>query len=105
MHFTPSGEHLLVIVHGYESGVLLFGCEADHWRFVDELKGIPNQGIINRRLNRVVLKDYEITFVYNSRVRVYDLRDGSLIKNQTIRNAKMLTYDGLDVSSWFVLRK
>ena len=104
VYFTPSGEQLLVIVHD-ESGVLLFGCEADHWRFVDELKGIPNQGIINRRLNRVVLKDYEITFVYNSRVRVYDLRDGSLIKNQAVRNAKMLTYDGLDVSSWFVFRK
>ena len=105
VHFTPSGEQLLVIVHGYESGVLLFGCEDDHWHFVDKLKGIPNQGIINRRLNRAVLKDYEITFVYNSRVRVYDLRDGSLIKNQAVRNAKMLTYDGLDVSSWFVLRK
>lgn len=105
MHFTPSGEHLLFIVHGYESGVLLFGCEADHWRFVDELKRIPNQGIINRRLNRVVLKDYEITFVYNSRVRDYDLRNGSLIKNQAVRNAEMLTYDGVDVSSWFVLRK
>ena len=105
VHFTPSGDQLFVIVHGYESGVLLFGCESDHWHFVDELRGIPNQGIINRRLNRVVLKDYEITFVYNSRVRVYDLRDGSLIKNQAVRNAKMLTYDGLDVSSWFVLRK
>ena len=105
VHFTPSGGHLLVIIHGYRSGILLLACESGHWRFIDELKGIPNQGIINRRLNRVVLKDHEITFVYNSRIRVYNLRDGSLIKNQAVRNAKMLTYDGLDVSSWFVLRK
>ena len=83
----------------------LFVCEDDHWRFVDELKGIPNQGIINRRLNRVVLKNNEITFVYNSRVRVYDLRDGILIKNQAVRNARKFAYDGMDVSSWFVLRK
>ena len=102
VHFAPSGEYLFAIIRGFDSGILLFRCELEHWRFVDELKGIPNQGIMNRRLNRVVLNEHEITFIYNSRIRIYDLRGGNLIKNQSVRNAKMSKCEGIDVTRWFV---
>lgn len=105
VYFTPSCQHLFVIIRGYESGVLLFSCVDGHWRFVDELKGIPNQGLLNRRLNQVLLKEQEIKFVYNSRVRVYDLRDGRLVKNQQIRHAKDFAHAGTDVSRWFIPKK
>ena len=102
VHFTPSGTHLLAVVRGYPFGVLLFASEGGHWRFVDELCGIPNQGLLNRRLHRVLWTEDTITFVYNSRVRVYALRDGSLLQNRQVRNARAQAYEGLDISHWFV---
>lgn len=103
--FTPSGEYLFVILRGLGSGVILFRYTLGDWRFVDELEEIPNQGIINRRLNRVFLNGHEIILVYNSRIRVYDLRDGRLIKNQAMQHAKERQYAGEDISHYFINRK
>ncbi|MBQ4600600.1 MAG: bacteriophage abortive infection AbiH family protein [Oscillospiraceae bacterium] len=100
--FTPSGEYLFVIIRGVGSGVMLFRYTSGDWQFVDELEEIPNQGVINRRLNRVFLNGHEMTFVYNSRIRVYDLRDGRLIRNQAIRRANDRAYAGADMSACFV---
>lgn len=100
--FTPSGEYLFVIIRGLGSGVVLFRYTSGDWRFVDELEEIPNQGIINRRLNRAFLNGHEITFVYNSRIRVYDLRDGRLIKNRAMQHANDRQYAGEDISHCFM---
>ena len=100
--FIPPGEYLFVILRGLGSGVILFRYTSGGWRFVAELEEIPNQGIINRRLNRVFLNGHEITFVYNSRIRVYDLRDGRLIKNQSMQHAKDRQHAGKDISHYFM---
>lgn len=101
--FTPSGEYLFVISRGMGSGVLLFCNTSGDWRFVGELEEIPNQGIINRRLNRVFLNGHEITFVYNNRIRAYNLQNGRLIKNQAVQHAKDKQYAGEDISQYFIL--
>lgn len=98
--FVPSGEYLFVIIRGADPGVLLFRMADDHWRFVNELASIPNQSVINRRLRHVFLTERKITFVYNSRVRMYSLADGTLISNRALRNAKNFTYDGDEVSDF-----
>lgn len=99
--FTPSGERLLVTLFGPEPIALLFGREGEHWHFVNELKGISNQGILNRRLRQVFLKEQEITFVYNNRIRVYDLRSGALLRNQQMKGARNRIFEGTEVTSWF----
>ena len=75
----------------------------DGWALVNELEGIPNQGILNKRLRKVLLSDMKISFVYNSRVRKYSLDDGKLSENNPVRNAadKDYSQDGTDVSEWF----
>lgn len=100
--FTLSGEYLIVISQGLGSGILLFCQTSGTWQFVNELEAIQNQGIINPRLNRVLLNGYEITFVYNSRIRAYDLRDGSLIRNQAMQRAKDRQYTGENISHFFI---
>lgn len=92
------GDHLLVILNDLDCSVLLFGRENDNWSFVDQLKGFEHQGLINRRLNHVFLTDATITFVYNNRVRKYDLKTGAMIINQQVREARNRKYSGVDVS-------
>lgn len=42
-----------------------------------------------------------VEFVYNSRVRVYALGDGALLKNQAKRNVKDGQYEGAEISGLF----
>lgn len=102
--FEWSGKYLFVIIRGVCAGVLLFAKWDDGWKLVNELEGIPNQGILNKRLRKVLLSDMKISFVYNSRVRKYSLDDGRLVENYPVRNAAGRDYaqDGADVSEWFV---
>ena len=102
--FDWSGKYLFVIIRGVYAGVLLFVKRDGGWALVNELEGIPNQGILNKRLRKVLLTDMKISFVYNSRVRKYSLDDGKLVENYPVRNAAERDYsqDGADVSEWFV---
>jgi len=99
--FAPSGGSMLVIIRGIHPGILLFGITDGHWRFVNELKSIPNQSLINPRLKHVFLNPREITFVYNSRMRKYSLTDGRLIYNKALRNGGSVgeTFLGKDYRS------
>lgn len=103
--FDQSGKYLFAIIRGLNEGVILFTQKGGTWAMVNELTGIPNQGILNRRLKKVFLNDTRITFVYNSRVRRYSLADGQLVDNSAVRNAALRDYtmDGVDVSKWFVI--
>lgn len=103
--FDQSGKYLVAIIRGLNEGVILFTRKGGTWTMVNELAGIPNQGILNRRLKNVFLNDNRITFVYNSRVRRYSLADGQLVDNNAVRNAALRDYtiDGVDVSKWFVI--
>lgn len=102
--FDRAGKYLFVIIRGVCAGVLLFTQQDGAWVLLNELEGIPNQGILNRRLKKVLLGDTKITFVYNSRVRRYSLDDGTLVENIPVRNAgeRDYTKDGTDVSEWFM---
>lgn len=92
---------MFAIIHGSNQGVLLFKIVSNHWSFVNELESIPNQSLVNRRLNHVFLTNQDITFVYNNRTRKYSLADGSLLSNKALRNARNYVYDGKDVSQFF----
>lgn len=99
--FDQSGKYLFAIIHGSNQGVFLFRIVNNHWSFVNELKSIPNQSLVNRRLSYVFLTNQDVTFVYNNRTRKYSLKDGSLVSNKALRNAINYQYDGEDVSRFF----
>ena len=46
----------------------------------------------------------KLTFVYNNRVRVYELETGKMIINKHKMDAKSLSYSGEDVTHKFVRR-
>lgn len=64
------------------------------WMFVRELESIPNQSLLNRRLNRIVHDNNTLIFIYNSRIRKYSLEDGELIENKAMRNAREINASG-----------
>ncbi len=99
--FDESGTHLILIAKGLEKGLFLFSLRNGHWHYVKELEGIPNQGVITKRLNKIVQDGEYMTFVYNSRIRQYDLFDGRLIKNVSKQGTKNHTYKGVDVTEKF----
>ena len=102
--FDDSCTKLFVIIRGSFPGVILFSLQAGVWSIVDELEGIPNQGLLNKRLTKVYLSDSSITFVYKSRVRRYTLEDGHMYCNEALINAPDHDYskEGKDVSSHFL---
>lgn len=102
--FDQSGKYLFLIIRGVYAGVLLFVQQDGVWTLVNELRGIPNQGILNKRLQKVLLSETAITFVYNNRVRRYNLDDGRIVANNPVRNAgeRDFTKDGADISKWFL---
>lgn len=103
--FTPSGEYLFVIIRGVDSGILLFRFKDNHWYFVDELQSMKHQSLINPRLCHVFLTSQKIIFVYNNRVRTYDLKDGKLNSNRGIQGARSHSYEGEDISQFFFRRR
>ena len=96
--FAPSGDILFVIIDGLDAGLPFFRLIDGKWIYVDELENIPNQNLLNRRLQYVYLKEENIMFVYNSRIREYSLETGALIRNQAKRDAKSGHYDGQEIS-------
>ena len=88
--FDVSGKILLLVIRGLYEGVFLFRFVDGEWRYITELQGIPNQGVVTKRLKHVVLQDDKIVFVYNSRIRKYDISDGALVYNkpQNLYNAE-----------------
>ena len=103
--FTPSGEYLFVIIRGVDSGILLFHFKDNQWCFVDELESMQHQSLINPRLCHVFLTSQTIIFVYNNRVRIYDLKDGKLNFNKGIQGARSHSYEGEDISQFFFRRR
>ena len=57
---------------------------------------------MNPRLKHVYLSEKRITFVYNNRVRAFDLETGCLLDNRAIRGARNLSYVGIDIIQRFV---
>lgn len=100
--FDATGRILLLVIRGLYKGVFLLKSANDEWKYVTELQGIPNQGVITKRLKQVVLQGNNIVFVYNSRVRKYDISDGSLAYNkERNRNKTEVEFMGDDLTHKF----
>lgn len=85
--FTPFGEYIIAIIRGIDPGILLFGVKDNRWCFIGELESMRHQSLINFRLRHAFLTRQSIIFVYNNRVRIYDLQDGSLTSNRSVQGA------------------
>ena len=91
------GDFILVTMDDLDGSILLFKRQENSWAFVDRLQNFEHQSLINRRLNHVYYEGHEITFVFNNRVRKYDLNSSKMVINQQIRDAKSKEYSGIDV--------
>ena len=99
--FTPDGNNFLLVARGIYRGVFLFRLVGDDWEYAAELEEIPNQGVMNKRLQRIIVDDDQIVFVYNSRVRIYSLENGDLLLNKGVQKANLRQYKGLDITERF----
>ena len=100
--FLLSDEYLFVILRGPCPGIFFFHMIDGHWNFMSELEHIPYQSVLNRRLAHIIQNNEQLIFVYNNRVRKYSLSDGTLLANQSLRNARNRRFDGIDVSDLFI---
>lgn len=93
---------MFIELSGFDRSVLLFNKRDDRWSFTAQLKSVKGQRLVNPRLRHVYLSGERITFVYNNRVRAFDLETGCLLDNRTIRGARNLSYVGIDIIQRFV---
>lgn len=68
-----------LVMRGVYKGIFLFRLVDEMWTYMGGLEEILHQGVVNKRLNRILMDHDKITFVYHSRVRIYDLTNGALI--------------------------
>ena len=60
-YFILDDTYLLLVANGVDKGVFLLHRQGEKWEYVSELQGIPNQGVMNSRLRRVLrTEDYMI---------------------------------------------
>ena len=85
--FDRSGTVLLLVARGLRAGVFLFGLANGEWQYRGELEPIPHQGVITKRLQKILLRGNRLVFVYNSRIRKYDVETGKLVYNKAVRHA------------------
>lgn len=95
-------EYILVVLDDLIGNICLLKRQEKKWPFVAVLESFPHQGLINRRLNHVYLEGDNIAFVYNNRLREYDLGTGKMIVNQQVRNARSKEYLGKDITKKFI---
>ena len=95
------GDICVLIAKGVYKGLFLLRCITGKWKYIKELEEIPNQGLINRRLNRILLDGNELVFIYNSRVRKYDIKTGNMLYNQQARKAWEQIHRGVDITEKF----
>ena len=99
--FDRSGACLLLVARGLWKGVFLFRRTGSEWQYLRELEGIQNQGVITPRLHRILLKGDRLVFIYNSRIRMYDIDSGTLVYNHAARRAFEQTFEGEDLTGRF----
>ncbi len=99
--FSPDEKIMFSVVRDLYSGIFLFTYESYAWHFVNELESIPNQTLLNPRLRHIYLTKSTVTFVYNNRVRIYSLSNGTLTVNRARRYSKEHFYHGIDIFKLF----
>lgn len=95
-------EYILVVLDNLIGNICLFKRQKKDWSFVAVLESFPYQSLINRRLNHIFLEEDKITFVYNNRVRRYDLSTGEMITNQKVQDARSKEYLGKNITEKFI---
>lgn len=85
--FDCSGMVLVLVARGLRAGVFLFRFANGEWQYRGELEPIPHQGVITKRLQKILLRGKRLVFVYNSRIRKYDVETGKLVYNKAVRHA------------------
>ena len=91
----------LLVARGINAGVFLLRYSDSHWHYELELEGIPNQGLITKRLHRILRDGDQLIFVYQSRVRKYDLNDGALVLNKGMQKAPERAFSGENITEKF----
>lgn len=84
----------LLVVSGINAGVFLVRFYDEKWECIAELEPIPSQRLINNRLNKVLLDGTDLVFVYNNRIRKYDIETGKMILNKAVRDARNIVFSG-----------
>lgn len=90
-----------LVMRGVDAGVFLLRRLGGAWKYLGELIGIPNQGLITKRLRKILMHEEKAWFIYNSRVRVYDLTNGAMIFNKSVQQAPSKEYQGKDLTGEF----
>lgn len=85
--FDCGGMVLVLVARGLRAGVFLFRFANGEWQYRGELEPIPHQGVITKRLQKILLRGNRLVFVYNSRIRKYDVETGKLVYNKAVRHA------------------
>ena len=98
-------DYVFAILDDLIGNIFLFKQQAKNWMFVAVLESFSHQSLINRRLSHIFLDEDDITFVYNNRVRKYDLNTGKMIVNQQLRDARSKEYSGNNIISKFVKKR
>ncbi len=91
------GPHLIIKLNDIDKNILLFSQNGEGWNFIARLKPTQNQELINRRLQHIYMTNEEITFVYNNRVRAFDLRTGVVSWTKPMQGAKDRFFPGTDI--------
>lgn len=91
------GPHLIIKLNDISKDILLFSQNGERWNFIARLKPTQNQDLINRRLQHIYMTNDEITFVYNNRVRAFDLRTGVVSWTKPMQGAKDRSFPGTDI--------
>ncbi len=91
------GPHLIVKLNDIYKNILLFSQNSEGWTFIARLKPTQNQDLINRRLQHIYMTNDEIVFVYNNRVRAFDLRTGVVSWTKPMQRAKDRSFPGTDI--------
>ena len=98
-------DYVFAMLDDLIGNIFLFKRQAKSWMFVAVLESFSHQSLINRRLSHIFLDEDDITFVYNNRVRKYDLNTGKMIVNQQLRDARSKEYSGNNIISKFVKKR
>lgn len=98
-------DYIFAVLNDLSESILLFKRQYEGWEYVTVLESFQHQSLLNRRLKHIFYENDSITFVYNNRVRKYNLATGNLIINRQIHDAGSKEYSGRIVTKKFLGKK
>jgi hypothetical protein len=98
--FFLDTEKLFMVSNDYPSGIYVFGMKGDSWQLLYELEKNKEYHFFTKSLDRILLYEDKLIFVYNNRVREHSLMDGKMIRSKQFQ-ARNRNYLGKDVTKLF----